>query len=128
MTRHVTSTLWTVLIVAAVMYLPTLLGVRAAAGQAGAAQAAMSDGEKFVGTYQLITVEVRDAASGEWVQRPTCNSIGYIIYADSGHMGVHIMPRSRQPTASNPPTVEEAQAALRGYMAHFGSFTVDDAS
>ena len=86
----------------------------------------MSDRAKFVGTYRLITTEVKDAASGDWVQRPNFNRIGYITYADTGHMGVHIMARSRPPFASNPPTGEEAQAALRGYTAYFGSFTVDD--
>ena len=41
-------------------------------------------------------------------------------------MGVHIQPKVRPRFASNPPTGEEAQAALRGYTAYFGSFTVND--
>ena len=130
MMRNATSTLRTVLTVVAAMSMPTSLGVRATAVPAGAAQAAqasMSDRAKFVGTYRLITTEGRDAGGGEWVQRPNFNSIGYITYADTGHMGVHIMPRSRSRFASNPPTGEEALAALRGYTAYFGSFTVDDA-
>ena len=129
MKTNVTSTLRTVLTVVAAVSMPTSLGVRAAAvpaGAAPAAQASMSDRAKFVGTYRLITTEVRDAAGGEWVERPNFNSIGYITYADTGHMGVHIMPRSRPRFTSNPPTGKEAQAALRGYTAYFGSFTVDD--
>ena len=127
MMRNVTSSLRTVLTVTAtVIFLPTPLGVRAAVVPAGAAQASMSDDAKFLGTYRLITTEVKDAASGEWVQNPNFNSIGYITYGDTGHMGVHIMPRNRVRFASNPPTGEEAQAALRGYAAYFGSFTVDD--
>ena len=116
MTRNATSTLKTVLTVVAVVSMPTTLGVRAAAVLAGAAQAApasMSDRAKFVGTYRLITTEVKDAASGDWVQRPNFNGIGYITYADTGHMGVHIMARSRPPFASNPPTGEEARSACR---------------
>ena len=118
------------LAVLAVLSVPTLLDVPPAAAAEGAAetQASMGDRAKFVGTYRLTTVEAKDATSGEWVQRPGFNSIGYITYADTGHMGVHIMPRSREPFTSNPPTGEEAQAALRGYTAYFGSFTVDDAS
>jgi hypothetical protein len=36
------------------------------------------------------------------------------------------MPKVRPRFASTPPTGEEAQAALRGYTAYFGSFTVND--
>ena len=36
------------------------------------------------------------------------------------------MPRNRPPFSSNPPTGAEAQMALQGYTAYFGSFTVDD--
>jgi hypothetical protein len=41
-------------------------------------------------------------------------------------MGVHIMPKVRARFTSNPPTGAEALAALRGYTAYFGSFTVND--
>jgi hypothetical protein len=41
-------------------------------------------------------------------------------------MGVHIMPKVRARFAANPPTPEEALAAMRGYTAYFGSFTVND--
>ena len=128
MMKNATSTLKAILPVVAVVFMPTTLGVQAAAVPAGAAEApvSMSDRAKFVGTYRLITTEVKDAASGDWVQRPDFNGIGYITYADTGHMGVHIMARSRPPFASNPPTGKEAQAALRAYTAYFGSFTVDD--
>ena len=118
--------LGTVLTVAAAVSMPITLGVRAPAVPAGAVQASMSDRAKFVGTYRLITTEVKDAASGKWSQTPNFHSIGYITYADTSHMGVHIMPRNRPLFAANPPTAEEARAALRGYAAYFGSFTVGD--
>ena len=127
MTRTVTGTLGTVLTIAAIMSISTSPGGLTAAVAEGATQASSSDRAMFVGTYRLITLDVKDAASGEWVERPNFKSIGYITYADTGHMGVHIMPRSRKRHASNPPTGEEAQAALNGYTAYFGSFTVDDA-
>ena len=127
--RSVRRNLGTVLIVAAAVSIPTALDVRAAApgSTAQAAQGSMSDRAKFVGTYRLITTEVKDA-SGKWSRTPNFSSIGYITYADTGHMGVHIMPRNRPRFASTLPTGEEAQAALRGYTAYFGSFTVDDKS
>ena len=136
--RNATSRMSTVLTVAvAVIFLPTPLSIRAAFVSVGAAQAPMSDGANFVGTYRLVTTEVKDAADIEWVQNPNFNSVGYITYAATGHMGVHIMPRNRARFApgvdrglgrSNPSTGEEAQAALRGYRAYFGSFTIDDKS
>lgn len=128
MMKSVTGSLGTTLIAAAVVSAPAEIGVRAAAvpgGATQAAQASMSDRAKFVGTYRLITTEVKDA-SGQWSRTPNFNSIGYATYADTGHVGVHIMPRNRPRFASNPPTGEEAQAALRGYVAYFGSFSVDD--
>ena len=116
-------------VAAAAASIPILLGVRAAVDPATpleAAQASMGDQEKFVGTYRLITTEVKDTSSGEWAETPNFNRIGYITYADTGHMGVHIMPRSRLPITSDPPTGAETQVALRRYTAYFGSFTVDD--
>lgn len=121
----VITNLRTALTLAAAISVPAALGVPAAAVQGAAAQVSMNDRAKFVGTYRLISTEVKDA-NGKWSRTPNFNSIGYITYADTGHMGVHIMPRNRPRFASNPPTGEEAQAALQGYTAYFGSFTVDE--
>jgi hypothetical protein len=123
----------TALIVSAVASMLIALGVattRVTAGAVPAAGQASSqrmggDQEKFVGTYRLIATETKDA-SGKWSRTPNFNSIGYITYADTGHMGVHIMPRGRQRFATNMPTGEEVITAMRGYTAYFGSFTVND--
>jgi hypothetical protein len=126
------KTLKAALMVAAVVSLPVLLAARAAGGPAiepgvgaQASTPAAGDRAKFVGTYSLVTTEVKDAKTGAWSRTPNFNSIGYITYSDTGHMGVHIMPKVRARFASNIPTPQEAQAALRGYTAYFGSFTVD---
>ena len=87
--------------------------------------ASASDRATFVGTYRLVFTEVKDA-KGQWSRTPNFNSIGYITYADTGHMGVHIMPRNRARFAENQPTPDEALAAIRGYTAYFGPFTVDE--
>lgn len=123
----------TVLTVAAMFALPTIVGMRAAASTDGATaadQGAMnegSDAQKFVGTYRLVTTERKDA-NGTWSQTPGFNSIGYITYSDTGYMGVHIMPKERPKFAKQgEPTAEEAQQALRGYTAYYGPFKVDEA-
>ena len=108
----------TVLVAAAVW-----LGDHPTAAQS--ARAGASDRATFVGTYRLVQTEVKDE-KGQWTRTPTFNSVGYITYADTGHMGVHIMPRNRPRFAANQPTPEEALAAIRGYTAYFGSFTVDE--
>jgi hypothetical protein len=96
-----------------------------AAGQGGTSAAA-NDRAKLVGTFELVTIEVRDSLTAAWSRTPNFNSNGYIIYADTGHMAVHIMPKVRARFAGTQPTEAEAQAALRGYSAYFGSFTVTD--
>src|SRR3954468_18244781 len=121
------------LILAAVVSLPAAIGVLATDVSARVSSPAAqtpatnshSDRERFVGTYSLVTTEVKDA-NGKWTQTPNFNSIGYITYSDGGHMGVHIMPKVRARFAAAQPTPEEAQKALQGYTAYFGSFNVDD--
>ncbi len=122
----VTKSLLTALAVAAVMSTPTVNGAGAMAVPSSAtAQAPMNDTAKFVGTYSLITIEQKNRATGQWSERPNFNSNGYIIYSDTGQMAVHIQPKVRA-KLSNPPKPEEAQAAIRGYAAYFGTYTVSD--
>jgi len=126
--RRVTRSLTSLLPIAVAVFMPTVLGRGTVAGQGAASRVSSStnDPARFVGTYELITTEDKDPATGKWSPTPNFNSNGYIIYADTGHMGVHIQPKVRPRFAANPPTGEEAQVALRGYTAYFGSFTVDD--
>lgn len=129
--RSVTRSLTTVLSVAAVVFVPTALGRGSLAGQGAAspASSSMSDRARLVGTYELVTTEIKDPSTGRWSPTPNFNSNGYIIYAATGHMAVHIQPKVRTRFAATPPTPptgEEAQAAIRGYTARFGSFMVND--
>jgi hypothetical protein len=87
--------------------------------------AAQSDAAKFPGTYSLVVTEQK-GADGKWTSRPDFNSNGYIIYSPTGQMAVHIQPRVRAKYTSNPPTAEEAQAAMRGYTMYFGGYTVNE--
>src|SRR5687768_13598588 len=120
--KGVTRTLTSVLTVAMVVSVPALLGREVAARQSGS----QNGRGRMAGTYELVTTETKDAATGTWSPTPNFNSNGYIIYADTGHMAVHIMPKVRARFTSNTPTPEEAQAALRGYTAYFGSYAVTD--
>src|SRR2546428_12286257 len=83
--RGVTRSLTIVLAGAAVVFMPTLFGREVAAGQAGGSAQASSDRARFVGTYEIVTTEVKDAATGKWSPTPNFNSNGYIIYAETGH-------------------------------------------
>lgn len=122
--RRVFQSVVAVLIVGAALSAPAVLGP-GASGQSGGSPPA-NDRARFVGAFELVQTEDRNTKTGEWVRTPNFNSNGYIIFGDTGHMAVQIQPKVRPRFTSNPPTGEEAQAALRGYAAYFGSFTVND--
>ena len=116
------------LVIAALAVVAVCMGGRVpTAAQIPRPSPGASDRATFVGTYRLVQTEVKDD-KGEWTRTPNFNSVGYITYADTGHMGVHIMPRNRARFAANQPTPDEAVAAIRGYTAYFGPFTVDEKS
>ena len=119
-----TGSLRIVLTAAAAVSIATLIGIRAAVPAGAQSGQTLSDRSRFVGTYRLIATEVKNA-SGDWGRTPNSNSIGYITYSDTGHMAVYAVSRLLR-FAANAPTGEEAQAALQGTTAYFGSFTVDD--
>src|SRR4029434_5546902 len=93
--RGGTRGLTIVLTAAAVVSMPTLLGREIAAAQADGSAQASGHRYGLVGTYELVTTEVKDAATGKWSPTPNFNSNGYIIYADTGHMAGHLMPQVR---------------------------------
>jgi len=113
MTRGLT----TVLIVAAVMFVPPAFNRGTLSSQGNSSRAsAKSDRARFVGTYELVTTEAKDP-SGKWSRTPNFNSNGYIIFAETGHMAVQVMPKVRPRFAGPVPTGEEALTALAGYAA-----------
>ena len=95
-----------------------------AAEDAAAADASLR--APLVGTYELVGRNVKDDA-GEWVPVDDFNSLGYVTYSGRGYMAVNVMPLGREPFADGgAPTPEEAQAALRGYTAYYGPFSVHE--
>lgn len=125
-------------VVAAVVSLPFALGGCTGEAPAPAAEVASTPAAPaedavvrsglprgpVVGTYRLAGRNVKDE-NGAWVPTPDFNSLGYITYSDTGYMAVNVMPLDREPFAdAGAPTPEEVQAALEGYTAYFGPFTV----
>ncbi|MFL6799644.1 MAG: lipocalin-like domain-containing protein [Xanthobacteraceae bacterium] len=56
------------------------------------------------------------------------NAIGIIYYDPSGVMSVQVAPDRERRKAQVEPTSEEAKAALTGYIAYFGTYSVDEAA
>jgi hypothetical protein len=54
------------------------------------------------------------------------NGKGMIYYAPSGAMVCQVAPGSAVKKAGAKPTPDEALAALDGYIAYFGTFTIDE--
>ena len=84
--------------------------------------------DRFVGTWKLIDIEQRNA-KGELVQPSSAapaNRTGYLIYDPAGYVAVSIMPVGRKKYAGAQPTEDEAKAAITGYAAYFGTFTIND--
>jgi Lipocalin-like domain len=85
--------------------------------------------DRFVGTWKLVSMEQRNA-KGEVIPPAASagnqNRIGYIVYDAAGYMAVSIMPVGRKKYAGAEPTDEEALAAITGYTAYFGTFTVNE--
>jgi hypothetical protein len=54
------------------------------------------------------------------------NGKGMIYYAPSGAMVCQVAPGSALKKAGSKPTPDEALAALDGYIAYFGTFTIDE--
>jgi hypothetical protein len=106
--------------VGAAVSAPTVLGP-GAAGQGGGSRGQRS--REVRRRLRADQTEDRDRRPGVDARRFASN--GCIIYNDTGHM-VSTSAEGAAAHRNNPPTGEEAQAALRGYTAYFGSFTVND--
>lgn len=79
--------------------------------------------KRFIGTWRLVSIA---NANGEKDPLRGGHPKGLIIYDAYGDMAVQIMPdRERPKFAVNKATPEEAQAALLGYTAYFGTYSVD---
>ena len=87
-----------------------------------AEQTAMAGGDaRFVGTWRLVSIAGEEGGDPRG-EHPK----GVIYYDATGHMAAQIMPeRPRPKYAAAQPTPEGAKAAVTGYTAYFGTYTVD---
>lgn len=85
---------------------------------------------RFVGTWELVSTEVRDA-DGKVTGEPLPGWVGQLVYSADGYMSAHLMGPQRPVFATidrlaAPP--EQRQAAFDTYTAYFGPYRVDDAA
>ena len=86
----------------------TQAGARSTSGQTAPAS---DDAKRFVGTWRLISA----------------TSTGLMYYDILGNMAAQVMPNHVRPKyAGAQPTPDEAKEAITGYLAYFGTYTVDE--
>src|SRR5258706_2910933 len=69
------------------------------------------DAPRFFGTWRLISD----------------TTTGIMIYDSLGNMAAQVMPnRARRKYAAAEPTPDEAKDAITGYLAYFGTYSVDE--
>jgi hypothetical protein len=97
-------------------------------GGAGAAEGGQTIASRLVGHWSLVSIEV---VTGQETEYPFGrDASGAIMYDAAGHMAVQIMQANRPAFASGDQaagTPAELSAAVKGYVAYFGTYTVDEA-
>ncbi len=84
---------------------------------------------ELLGHWTLVSLTI---VNGTEVEYPMGRDVsGVITYDEAGHMAAQIMQADRPPFSSgdiNDGTFEELSAALTGYTAYFGTYTVDESA
>jgi len=83
--------------------------------------------KQVLGTWKLISAEDRASASDPWIPYTFGNPpSGYFVYDATGHASIQIMTTPPQKIATpDSPTPAEALAIFNGYIAYYGTYTVD---
>ncbi len=84
--------------------------------------------EKFVGTWKLVSIEIR-SAGGRVRNSPVLgpDARGILIYSPDGYMCAHLMnPDLARFHHATRPAVHEMVAAYRGFIAYSGRWEVDE--
>lgn len=96
------------------------------------ALAAPSLRQRLLGTWKLVSIQNRESADQAWTSRFGESPRGFIMYDATGHMAVQIEKTPAPPRFASgddwSPTPEEAVAVYLGYVAYFGTFSVDEES
>lgn len=81
--------------------------------------------KRLIGTWRLVSITTNGKTDPNRGPHPT----GFIYYDATGHMAVQIMPdRVRPKYVGSEPTPDEAKAAITGYIAYFGTYTIDESA
>ena len=78
---------------------------------------------RFIGFWKFVQLDRTDDSGAAMPVERTYED-GFIIYAASGHMAVHLVRPGREPFADGRPTAEEASATMRTYISYFGPYTI----
>lgn len=82
---------------------------------------------RLVGHWSLVSFEAVSGGHTEYPFGP--DPVGDLIYDSTGRMAVQVMKRGRRLFASGEQevgTLEELSAAVAGYAAYYGTFSVDE--
>lgn len=80
----------------------------------------------FEGTWRLVSVDFRHT-NGQPVPLYGTDPQGLLVYAADGHMAAQVMHPQRPavPTRDAPHALAAYHALVTGYIAYFGTYTVD---
>jgi hypothetical protein len=81
-----------------------------------------SDKQRLIGSWRHIGTTVNSQPRPGQGAHPT----GIIMYDAHGHMSCQVAPDRVVAKAGDKPTGDEAKAALDGYIAYFGAYSVDE--
>jgi hypothetical protein len=86
--------------------------------------------KRLTGTGKLMSAEDKDPNTGKWKKYTFGNPpSGYFIYDDTGHASIQIMTTPPVKIATpDSPTPAEALEIFNGYIAYYGTYTVDSAN
>ena len=79
---------------------------------------------QLFGAYRIDSV-TRHTTDGFAVDADQYET-GYLFYAPSGHMSVHLARPGREPFAGDAPTADEALRLARSYVSYFGPYGVNE--
>ena len=94
----------------------------------GAPPSTPSLSERLVGTWKVVTHQERKSPEEKWKDAYGSDPRGYLMYDQTGHMSVQItrVPRPRFTGREGDPTPDEALDVVYGYLAYFGTFSVNE--